>query len=134
MTPCKILRFQKLEKGKAMLKDDCLFCSIIKGDVPSNKVYEDENVLAFEDINPMMPVHVLIIPKNHYDNIADGIPDDEMACLMQAVGKIADIKGVKEDGFRVIINTNDNACQTVHHVHVHVLGGAQMNDGSPALV
>lgn len=116
-----------------MLKDDCLFCNIIKGDVPSTKVYEDDHVLAFEDIDPMMPVHVLIIPKNHYDNIADGIPDDEMAHLMQAVGKIAEMKGVKDRGFRVIINTNDDACQTVHHVHVHVLGGAQMNDGSPAL-
>lgn len=116
-----------------MLKDDCLFCGIVSGDVPSNKVYEDDHVLAFEDINPMMPVHVLIIPKDHYDNIADGLPDDVMASLMQAVGKIVEIKGIKEDGFRVIINTNDDACQTVHHVHVHVLGGAQMNDGSPAL-
>lgn len=115
------------------MKDGCLFCSIIAGDVPSNKVYEDEHVLAFEDISPMMPVHVLIIPKDHYDNIADNIPDEEMARLMQAVGKVAEMKDIKEDGFRVMINTNDNACQTVHHVHVHVLGGAQMNEGSPAL-
>lgn len=115
-----------------MHKPDCLFCKIIEGDVPSNKVYENEHVYAFDDINPMMPVHTLIIPKNHYDNIADGITDEDMAALMQAVGTVAEIKGIRESGFRTIVNTNDDACQTVHHVHVHVLGGEQMNDGNPS--
>lgn len=113
--------------------DDCLFCKICKGEIPSTKVYEDDRVLAFEDLNPMMPVHTLIVPKNHYDNIADGIPDEEMGYLFNAVGKVADLKGIKKSGFRVVVNTNDDACQTVHHVHVHVLGGAQMNDGNPSL-
>lgn len=113
------------------VKDDCLFCKIVSGEVPSTKVYEDDQVLAFEDVSPMMPVHVLIVPKDHYDNIADGLPDELMGHLFNTVRTVADQKGILESGFRVIVNTNDDACQTVHHLHVHVLGGEQMNDGSP---
>ena len=116
-----------------MKKDDCLFCKIVAGEVPSTKVYEDDQVLAFDDVNPMMPVHTLIVPKNHYDNIGDDIPADELAALFGAVKKVADVKGVAESGYRVVVNTNDDACQSVHHVHVHVLGGAPMNDGNPSL-
>ena len=115
------------------MAEDCIFCKIAQGEIPSNKVYEDDTVIAFEDLSPMMPVHTLIIPKDHYDNIADGIPDDVMASLMQTVGKVADLKGIRDSGFRVIVNTNDDACQSVHHVHVHVLGGAKMNDGNPSI-
>lgn len=113
--------------------DDCIFCRIAAGEIPATKVYEDDRVLAFEDLSPQMPVHTLIIPKEHFDNIADGIPDDTMARLMQTIGVVADIKGIRESGFRVIINTNDDARQSVHHVHVHVLGGAPMNDGDPSI-
>ncbi len=113
--------------------DDCIFCKIVAGEIPSTKVYEDDRVLAFEDLNPMMPVHTLIIPKNHYDNVADNIPDEELGYLLNTAGKIADIKGIRDSGFRVVINTNDDACQSVHHVHVHVLGGEQMNDGDPSI-
>ena len=116
-----------------MLKDDCLFCKIISGELPTTKVYEDDDVLAFEDLNPQMPVHTLIVPKNHYDNIADNIPVDEMGVLFNAVKKVAEIKGIADSGFRVIVNTGDDAQQTVHHIHVHVLGGAPMNSGNPAL-
>ncbi len=116
-----------------MRKDDCLFCKIIAGEVPSTIVYEDDDVLAFEDTNPMMPVHTLVVPKNHYDHIADDLPDDEMGRLLNTVGKIAEIKGIADSGFRVIVNTGDDACQSVHHLHVHVLGGAQMNDGDPSV-
>lgn len=112
---------------------DCLFCKIAKGEIPSTKVYENDTVYAFEDVNPMMPVHVLVVPKNHYRNIADSIPDQEIADLMQAAGEVARLKGVAESGFRLVANTGDDACQTVHHVHVHVLGGARMNDGNPSL-
>lgn len=112
---------------------DCLFCKIAKGEIPSTKVYENDTVYAFEDVNPMMPVHVLVVPKNHYRNIADSIPDQEMADLMQAAGEVARLKGVAESGFRLVANTGDDACQTVHHAHVHVLGGARMNDGNPSL-
>lgn len=115
------------------MAEDCIFCKIAAGEIPSTKVYEDDRVLAFEDLNPMMPVHVLIIPKEHHDNIGDDIPDDLMGHLFNTVKKVAELKGVEQTGYRVIVNTGDDACQSVHHVHVHVLGGAQMNDGSPAL-
>ena len=116
-----------------MKDNDCIFCKIVDGEIPSTVVYENDHVLAFEDLNPMMPTHVLIIPKNHYKNIIDDIPADEMANLMAAIKDVARIKGIDESGFRVIINTNDDACQTVHHVHVLVLGGAKMNEGNPSL-
>lgn len=115
------------------MKEDCIFCKIAAGEIPANKVYEDDEVIAFEDLDPMMPVHTLIIPKEHYDNIADNIPDATLAHIMQTVGKVADLKGIRDSGFRVIINTNDDARQSVHHVHVHVLGGGKMNDGDPSL-
>lgn len=112
---------------------DCLFCKIIKGEVPSTVVYEDEWTYAFEDVNPMMPSHTLVVPRDHYSSIADDIPTDIKGHLMDAAVKVASIKNLSNDGFRIIINTGDNACQTVHHVHVHVLGGEKMNDGSPRL-
>lgn len=115
-----------------MQKEDCLFCKIARGDIPSSKVYEDDKVLAFEDINPMMPVHTLIIPKNHYDNIADNVSAEDLAAVFGAVQKVAEAKGIVEGGFRTLANTNDHSCQTVRHLHVHVLGGEQMNDGNPS--
>ncbi|HIR01517.1 MAG TPA: histidine triad nucleotide-binding protein [Candidatus Aveggerthella stercoripullorum] len=114
------------------MAEDCIFCKIAAGEIPSTKVYEDDQVLAFEDLNPMMPVHTLIVPKEHHANIGDDIPDALMGHLFNTVKKVAEIKGIAESGYRVIVNTGDDACQTVHHVHVHVLGGAPMNDGSPA--
>ena len=114
------------------MAEDCIFCKITAGESPSTKVYEDDQVLAFEDLNPMMPVHTLIVPKEHHANIGDDIPDALMGHLFNTVKKVAEIKGIAESGYRVIVNTGDDACQTVHHVHVHVLGGAPMNDGSPA--
>lgn len=116
------------------MKDkDCLFCKIIDGDIPSEKVYEDEHVYAFKDINPMMPVHILVIPKNHYRNIADSVPVDELGRLMDSVVRVAREAGVEESGYRIMVNTNDDACQTVHHLHVHILGGGKMNEGSPRI-
>ena len=114
------------------MAEDCIFCKIAAGEIPSTKVYEDDQVLAFEDLNPMMPVHTLIVPKEHHANIGDDIPDALMGHLFNTVKKVAEIKGIAESCYRVIVNTGDDACQTVHHVHVHVLGGAPMNDGSPA--
>lgn len=111
--------------------DDCLFCKIVEGEISATVVYEDDNVLAFKDINPQMPVHILIIPKVHYASIADEIPDEELGNLMNTVKKVAQIQGIEKSGYRVIINTGNDAQQTVHHVHVHVLGGEAMNSGSP---
>lgn len=116
-----------------MTHEDCLFCKIVAGDIPSTKVYEDDRVLAFRDIAPQMPTHVLVIPKAHYNNVADSVSDEDLVAVMRAVGTVADFEGITNSGFRIISNTNDDACQTVHHWHVHVLGGGQMNDGSPAL-
>ena len=113
--------------------DDCIFCKIAAGEIPATVVYEDERVLAFEDLNPQMPVHALIIPKEHYANIGDGVPDDLMGHVFNTVKKVAEIKGIADSGYRVIVNTGSDAQQTAHHLHVHVLGGAPMNSGSPAL-
>ncbi|BDE96315.1 histidine triad nucleotide-binding protein [Raoultibacter timonensis] len=113
--------------------DDCIFCKIAAGEIPATVVYEDERVLAFEDLNPQMPVHALIIPKEHYANIGDGVPDDLMGHVFNTVKKVAEIEGIADSGYRVIVNTGSDAQQTVHHLHVHVLGGAPMNSGSPAL-
>ena len=112
---------------------DCIFCKIAAGEIPSTIVYEDDRVLAFEDLNPQMPVHTLIIPKEHYANIGDGIPDELLGYVFNTVKKVAEIKGIADSGYRVIVNTGSDAQQSVHHLHVHVLGGAPMNSGSPAL-
>jgi len=112
---------------------DCLFCKIVAGEIPGNKVYENDFVYAFEDVNPLMPVHVLIVPKEHYANIGDNVPKDLLGEVFAAVKEVAAIKGLEESGYRVMVNTGDDACQTVHHLHVHVMGGGKMNEGSPAV-
>ncbi|MEG0026714.1 MAG: histidine triad nucleotide-binding protein [Raoultibacter sp.] len=112
---------------------DCIFCQIASGVIPATKVYEDDQVYAFDDLNPQMPVHVLIIPKQHYANLGDGIPDDVMGHLFNTAQTVAKIKGIDEAGYRTIVNTGDDAQQSVHHIHLHILGGAPMNSGSPAL-
>ncbi len=112
---------------------DCVFCKIAAGEIPATVVYEDDQVIAFDDLAPQMPVHTLIIPKQHFDNIGAGLPDELMGHLFNTVKKIAEIKGIEKSGYRVIVNTGDDAQQSVRHIHVHVLGGAPMNSGSPAL-
>lgn len=112
---------------------DCVFCKIAAGEIPASVVYEDDKVIVFDDLEPQMPVHTLIIPKQHFANIGDGLPDDLMGHLFNTVKKVAEIKGINKTGYRVIVNTGDDAQQSVHHIHVHVLGGAPMNSGSPAL-
>lgn len=111
---------------------DCIFCKIASGEIPATVVYEDDLVIAFDDLSPMMPVHTLIIPKEHHANIGDDIPDALMGHLFNTVKKVAEIKGIADSGYRVTVNTGADAMQSVFHVHVHVLGGAPMNDGSPA--
>ena len=114
-----------------MAHDDCLFCKIIAGIIPCKKVYEDDDVLAFDDIAPMMPVHTLVIPKKHFDNLSDDVPPEVLGKLFAAVAKAAEIKGVAESGYRIVSNCGPDARQSVQHLHVHVLGGAVMNDGNP---
>ena len=112
-------------------KDDCIFCRIAHHEVESVFVYEDDKVAAFKDANPLAPVHVLVVPKDHYENIVDDVPADLLAALMHGVGEVARITGVDRTGFRVIANTGDDAGQTVHHLHLHVLGGRIMTDSGP---
>ena len=108
---------------------DCLFCKIIAGEIPSQKVYEDEICYAFRDIQPQMPTHILVVPKTHTTNIAAAasLPDHELAGLIRAIGKIAKAEGL-ENGFRVISNCGPDACQSVPHLHFHILGGGAMSE------
>ena len=104
---------------------DCLFCKIIAGEIPGNKVYEDDKVYAFRDINPQAPVHVLVVPKKHMANILE-CDGETAAAVTAAVKVIAAQEGVDQSGFRVVTNCGKDACQSVEHVHFHLLGGAQM--------
>lgn len=104
---------------------DCLFCKIIKGEIPSDKVYEDEFVYAFRDINPAAPVHVLIVPKQH---IASSLEVDAensaaIAKVFEAAAKIARQLGLEQDGYRIVNNCGEKAGQTVFHIHFHLLAG-----------
>ena len=109
--------------------DGCLFCKIAAGEIPSSKVYEDEDVLAFRDIAPQAPVHVLVIPKKHvsgwYD--AQGESDAALAKLVRTAATVAKLEGVVESGFRVVSNCGKDAQQSVSHLHLHVLGGREMS-------
>jgi len=110
--------------------EDCLFCGIIKGEIPSNKVYEDELVYAFRDMSPQAPVHVLIVPKAHLSGLNDlpAADDRQLAALLRASGQIAAREGVRESGYRLISNCGPHACQSVHHLHFHLIGGRQLSD------
>ena len=106
---------------------DCLFCKIIAGEIPGDKVYEDDKVFAFRDINPQAPVHVLLVPKKHMKNVLE-CDAETAAALVKAIGEVARIEGVEKDGFRVVSNCGHNGCQSVEHLHVHLLGGAQLGE------
>jgi histidine triad (HIT) family protein len=106
---------------------DCLFCKIIAGSIPSTKVYEDETILAFRDIAPQAPTHVLVVPKAHIES-CNGITADNSAVvahIFEVIPQIAAAEGLK-DGYRVVSNCGDHAGQTVHHLHFHILGGKQL--------
>lgn len=109
---------------------DCLFCKIAAGEIPSAKVYEDEEILAFRDIAPKAPVHILLIPKKHLASLAEAGPDD-VALLgkMQLLARqLAEKEGVAESGFRVLTNSGPNSGQEVAHLHYHLLGGEPLGD------
>lgn len=108
---------------------DDIFCRIARGEIPASIVYSDDEFVAFDDIAPQAPVHVLIIPRAHYAGLRDGAPPDLFGRMCTVVEKVAEIKGVAETGFRVIVNSGPDAGQTVPHLHVHVLGGAKMSEG-----
>ncbi len=101
---------------------DCIFCKIVKKEIPSNLVYENENCIAFNDIKPASPTHILVIPKKHYKNLWEVEDKDVLGDLLLTAKEVAKKAGL-QDGFRTVINTGDNGGQTVYHIHVHVLGG-----------
>ena len=106
---------------------DCLFCKIVAGEIPSTKVYEDEWVYAFRDINPQTPTHVLVVPRTHIP-AADAVNAENslfVSKIFEAIPKIAAAEGLT-NGFRVITNCGEDACQTVKHLHFHVMGGRKM--------
>lgn len=113
-------------KGK-ILMSDCIFCKIANKEINSNLVYEDESVVAFRDLNPQAPQHILIVPKKHVANITE-LDDKELAAhiFTEVVPKIAAEVGVAEKGFRLVINTGEEGGQTVNHLHVHLIGGRSM--------
>ena len=105
--------------------DNCLFCKIVRGEIPSSKVYEDDTVLAFRDIEPQAPVHVLLIQKEHFDSILE-VDEKTFAHMKTVVKKLAVDLGIAENGFRVVINTGRDGQQSVKHLHFHILGGRSM--------
>ncbi|MFA5983418.1 MAG: histidine triad nucleotide-binding protein [Methylococcaceae bacterium] len=106
--------------------DDCLFCKMVAGEIKPDVVYEDDHVLAFRDINPQGPVHILVIPKVHCATLND-LGDTELSGrLLQALIKVAGQEGLAEEGYRTIINCNRNGGQEVYHLHLHLIGGRQM--------
>jgi len=104
---------------------DCLFCKIVNGDIKSDKVFENDHILAFNDISPKAPVHILIIPKKHIPTILDLQDSDKWIIgeLFSIANSIAKEKGVAEEGFRLVMNCNKNSGQAVFHIHLHLLGG-----------
>jgi histidine triad (HIT) family protein len=111
-----------------------IFARILRGEIPCNKVYEDAHVLAFHDISPQTPTHVLVIPKGEYislDDFSERAPAEEIAALVRAVGRIAKAQGVAESGYRVLANTGPAAHQEVPHFHVHLFGGRDLGGMLP---
>lgn len=108
---------------------DCLFCKIVNGDIPADCVYESETAVAFRDINPQAPTHVLIIPRKHISTIndIDDIDQSIVGSLYSAARDIAAQEGIDGDGYRAVMNCNEAAGQTVFHIHLHLLGGREFN-------
>jgi histidine triad (HIT) family protein len=110
---------------------ECIFCKIIRGEIPSKKVYEDDEFFAFNDLNPQAPVHVLLVPKKHIESLLDLEPADSplMGRFLLAAKKVAEDMGLKESGARFVFNAKGDAGQTVPHIHCHILGGKRLDDG-----
>jgi histidine triad (HIT) family protein len=110
-------------------QQDCLFCRIIAGEITSDVVYRDERSLAFRDIHPQAPLHVLIIPREHMESLDEATQKDEaiLGHLLRVAARVANEQGLSESGYRTVINTGAGAGQSVFHLHVHVLGGRTLN-------
>ncbi len=109
--------------------EECLFCKIINKEIPSSPVYEDESILAFSDINPQAPIHILLIPKEHFSSL-NQIPEEKkgvLSDLLMKARQIAHEKGIARRGYRLVLNTEKDSGQEVFHVHLHLLGGRRMS-------
>lgn len=110
--------------------EDCIFCKIVNGEIPSTKVYEDESVIAFKDLNPQAPIHILVVPKKHYKNVLDVEENDNIISkIYYAINKISVQEGFDKEGFRIINNCGENAGQTVMHMHFHIIAGKKLGEG-----
>lgn len=113
-------------------QENCIFCKIAAGEIPAKMVWEDDNIVAFHDLNPQADYHVLLVPKHHSENILTLAEDEEgqtvIGQLLQAVPKVAEILGLTDSGFRLIINCGPGAGQTVMHLHIHLLAGRDLNE------
>ena len=109
-------------------KADCLFCRIVRGEIPASIIYRNDHVIAFRDITPVMPQHVLIIPIKHIASLNDLAPEDEAIAgqILLAAGVVADMIGIRQSGYRLVFNTGKDALQSVFHIHGHLIGGQQM--------
>jgi histidine triad (HIT) family protein len=110
------------------MADECIFCQIVEGEIPFDKVYEDDEFFAFRDIDPGAPVHVLLIPKKHIPRITDIVIDEAslIGRMFIAANNIAWQEGIAESGFRYVFNCNQHGGQAVYHIHLHILGGRQL--------
>jgi histidine triad (HIT) family protein len=129
MLPFAVKRFLYYSYQKGMMKMfGCMFCQIAAREKPARVVYEDEQCVAFEDIHPQAPVHVLVIPRKHIGSLNEELGADEplLGHLLAVAGRVARDKGIDGSGYRTVINTNAEAGQTVFHLHVHVIGGKIM--------
>ena len=108
--------------------EDCIFCKIIKKEIPSQIVYEDDEIMAFKDINPVTPIHILVIPKKHIESVSEITEKEEalIGKIFTAINKISKSENFKENGFRVITNCGKDAGQEVKHLHFHILAGKKM--------
>ncbi|HKX83798.1 MAG TPA: histidine triad nucleotide-binding protein [Pyrinomonadaceae bacterium] len=105
------------------MSQDCIFCKIVSGEIPSTRVYENDTAIGFNDLNPQAPVHILIVPKVHVDSLDKASDPESLGRLLIAAAEIARRDGFAENGYRVVINTNVDGGQTVFHLHVHLLAG-----------
>ena len=109
--------------------DNCIFCKIVKGDIPSTKVYEDDDMIIIKDLNPQAPVHLLLIPKEHYANIIEMTDSQSqtLAGCLKKLSTLTDELGL-QNGFRLVSNKGEDGCQSVGHLHIHILGGGKLSD------
>ena len=122
---CAIIELYKVGYN---IMEDCIFCKIINNEIPSSKVYEDDDILAFKDINPQAPVHIIVIPKKHIRNILELNDESLLAKIHRVIKKIVKEQNLEEQGFRLVTNTGEYGCQTVKHLHFHILGGIKLSE------